>query len=286
MKVFLSHSGEPSRSIAGALYEWLPDVIPEVKPFYSTKSLPPGGRWVSDIDAEFTGSIGIICLTPNNIGAPWINFEAGALSQALEGSDARVIPLLHQLQPSQVEQPLAQFNMKPLSESGVYDIVEALNAVAVDSRPEERLRRAFDRWWPDLATKIEGLPAVSDRPEQRKEREILEEILEGVREVRRRQAHDDPVNREVLEELRRVIVSGPVSTDDLVALKDGRVVRGQAKGRGNPGKRSDSPAVREFLEQLFEKERKKREADVELAIPPLADEAQSQPPEDPSSPSE
>ena len=49
---------------------------------------------------------GIICVTPSNLEAPWILFEAGALSKTLENTF--VCPLLIGLEPADVSGPLAQ----------------------------------------------------------------------------------------------------------------------------------------------------------------------------------
>jgi hypothetical protein len=54
-----------------------------------------------------TTNYGIICVTKENIGSPWINFESGALSREIEKSF--VTPFLFQLKPSDIQGPLAQF---------------------------------------------------------------------------------------------------------------------------------------------------------------------------------
>ena len=51
----------------------------------------------------------IRCLTHDSIRDPWVNFEAGTLSKAVDKS--RVSPLLFHLKPSDIDQnsPLLQF---------------------------------------------------------------------------------------------------------------------------------------------------------------------------------
>ena len=81
MKVFISWSGETSKGLAEALREWLPAVIQAVNPYFSPDDVSKGSRWSSEISKELEDSaIGIICLTKENLEAPWIMFEAGALS--------------------------------------------------------------------------------------------------------------------------------------------------------------------------------------------------------------
>ena len=89
MKVFISWSGEKSHKIANILREWMPCVIQSIKPYVSSKDIDKGARWSTDIAKELEDSyFGIICVTKSNINAPWINFEAGALSKAVAARPA------------------------------------------------------------------------------------------------------------------------------------------------------------------------------------------------------
>lgn len=87
--------------------EWLPQVIQVLEPYVSSEDIDKGARWSVDIAKELEASTyGIICVTPENVDAPWINFEAGALSKTLDR--ARVSPLLFGLKPSDIKGPLLQ----------------------------------------------------------------------------------------------------------------------------------------------------------------------------------
>src|SRR5205809_828915 len=100
-KVFLSWSGETSHSVAMALYEWLPAIIQNVKPFMSSEDLRKGGRWSKDLAVELEQTnFGIICLTPENLEAPWIMFESGALSKFV--IESNVSPFLVRVKPSEL----------------------------------------------------------------------------------------------------------------------------------------------------------------------------------------
>ena len=73
----------------------------------SESDIDKGARWNSEISGQLEqADIGIICLTPENITAAWVNFEAGALAK-LGGS--RVCAYLHDLTEQGVKYPLAQF---------------------------------------------------------------------------------------------------------------------------------------------------------------------------------
>ena len=88
MEIFISWSGPRSKAIAKALNDWMPKVIQGVKPWMSP-DIPSGARWQAEIaDRLDKNMVGVVCLTPENLNAPWLLFEAGALSKHV--SDSRV----------------------------------------------------------------------------------------------------------------------------------------------------------------------------------------------------
>lgn len=91
MKVFLSWSGDRSHYVAKALRDWLPLVLQFCEPWLSDRDIAAGDRWSEKIAKELEArNVGIIVLTRDNIRAPWVLFEAGALSKALVTS--QVVP--------------------------------------------------------------------------------------------------------------------------------------------------------------------------------------------------
>src|SRR3954469_20494730 len=83
-RVFISWSGDTSRQVAEALKDWLPEVIEGIEPWLSTQDLTAGMRWGSELASQLERTdFGVICLTPDNLQAPWILFEAGALAKAV-----------------------------------------------------------------------------------------------------------------------------------------------------------------------------------------------------------
>src|SRR5437868_1334763 len=109
--VMLSWSGPVSRQVALALREWLPKVIQNVQPFMSEEDIPKGAQWLAKLqDALSRAKFGIICLSPDNLGSPWLHFEAGAIWKALP--ESRVCPLLFQIErATDVRPPLGVFQM-------------------------------------------------------------------------------------------------------------------------------------------------------------------------------
>jgi hypothetical protein len=194
MKVFVSWSGPRSHAVAEALRDWLPCVINSVEPWLSSSDIEKGARWGPDIARELEASrAGIICLTPENLRAPWILFEAGALSKTLDSTF--VCPYLYDLQPADVGQPLGQFQSTMTNKCDTQRLVHTLNrALGEESLPRERVDKIYDKWWPDLERALEQIPLreddVPEKNVQRSDRELLEEILGLIRGQERRQRRD------------------------------------------------------------------------------------------------
>src|SRR6185437_15204816 len=105
MDVFISWSGNRSKSLAEALRKWLKEVINAVDPWLSVADIEKGARWRDCVASRLkTSDMGIICVTPGNLKSEWLLFEAGALSKAMD--TAHVCPLLIGLEPSDVSGPL------------------------------------------------------------------------------------------------------------------------------------------------------------------------------------
>ena len=126
MRVFISWSGDTSNQVAEALSRWLPMVLQQVKCFFSPKDIEKGARWALDLATQLEGaSVGVLCLTRENLGAPWMLFEAGAMSRALQTSN--VCPLLFGLEPNDVAGPLAQFQSSTFSKDEVRKLIQTIN---------------------------------------------------------------------------------------------------------------------------------------------------------------
>jgi hypothetical protein len=182
VKVFISWSSEQSKHIALALRDWLPLIIQVAKnPYMSKKDNEAGTLWDHVLSAELeTTNFGIVCLTPSNLEARWINFEAGALSKAV--GKARVVPLLYDLEEDDVGPPLSRFQMKLLTEEGIYDLLTSMNSwmEEQDRLDATNLERLFKSLWPDLKAQLDKVPTGPESP-GRNDRELLTEILGLVR---------------------------------------------------------------------------------------------------------
>lgn len=197
MKVFLSWSGELSHKVALAFRDWLPSVIQSIEPYVSSEDIDKGARWSAEMAEELEKSrYGIICITKENVGKPWINFEAGALSRSIEKSTVQafssaVSPFLFDLKSSDLEGPLTQFQYVVNERSDILKLISSVNSkVEVNQLSPEKVEKTFERWWPDLRDALakiatEGLVSSEPRTPARKPEEILNELLELVRSQQR-----------------------------------------------------------------------------------------------------
>jgi hypothetical protein len=180
MKIFLSWSGPYSQAVAAALKEWLPYIFSDVEPFLSTEDIRKGKRWRATIAKQLSlSNFGIICLAPGNLEAPWLLYEAGALSK-LKSSQACTL-LLGSLRPGDIEGPLSDFQATVFNKPDMLKLVQSINtALGRGKLDDTRLKTIFDKWWEELEKQvIEGAHAAkSSAPEKRKPDDLLYEILE------------------------------------------------------------------------------------------------------------
>jgi hypothetical protein len=177
--------------VAEALRDWLPFVINAVEPWMSEEDIDKGARWSPALAAELEKSqVGIICLTAENLESLWLHFEAGALSKSIENS--RVCPYLFGLEPLDVKGPLAQFQAATQHAPDTRRLLHTINGALENNRlPEGRVNEAFDVWWPKLDERLAHIPPpVRGDRTPRRDRELLEEILETVRGLARNQPID------------------------------------------------------------------------------------------------
>lgn len=185
MKVFLSWSGEKSHKVALVFRDWLPAVIQSLEPYVSSEDIDKGARWSSDIANELDdSSFGILCVTKQNIDAPWLNFEAGALSKTMDKSF--VSPFLFNIKRSEVNGPVLQFQSTIFEKDDVEKLIKTLNKACGEFQLKENLlSKAFDVWWPTLEHKLKEIEESDDSEDGDKDdepldnsSEILEEILD------------------------------------------------------------------------------------------------------------
>lgn len=197
LKIFVSWSGPVAEKIAGVVADWIPLIFPNAVPWLSTDGISAGQRGMAEIEKGLQGAdFGVICVTPDNIGEPWLNFEAGAISNAVGGT-ARVVPLLTGFTSKVVKGPLQVFQAVFSDKAGFDSIAKSINeSLAEGTRPQENLKRTLDAFWPQLDANMATLRQEIEKhskpstagPGARAEkgqREMIEEILLRVRDIQR-----------------------------------------------------------------------------------------------------
>ena len=181
MKLFISWSGERSQALALALREWLPLVLHYVEPWLSEADVSAGDRWAQAVAKELEASnFGVICVTPENVSSPWVLFEAGALAKSMQG--AKVIPLLFNLEFSDITGPLAQFQAKKVERGGLGEVIQAINHATDQAIPDDRMKQLFAALWPEFENRLASIPKEAPTEKHmRPHHEILEELVASVR---------------------------------------------------------------------------------------------------------
>lgn len=194
MKLFISWSGERGNKIGEAFKIWIPDIIQSIEPFYSP-DIEKGQRWSSEIEQNLKESkVGIICVTPESMMSPWLMFESGAISNA---KLSRVCPLLFQVEPTQLQGPLSQFQATPYSEAEVRKLIFSINELSATSLSDAQLNRTFDRCWPELDKAIANALATAlkeEIPKKRPQEDLIKEILSTVRSIANQSPDEESVN--------------------------------------------------------------------------------------------
>lgn len=184
MKVFLSWSGQRSKVVAEIFSDWLKCVIQASQPWISTRDIDRGAIWFSEINDKLKDvSVGVVCLTQENKNKPWILFETGALAKGLTTN--RVCTFLIDLNPEDLQDPLAQFNHTMPNKSSLWALTRTINACLVENALDERiLKQVFETYWPQFEQNFEI--ALRDNPPDevvppRSDQDILSEILNNTR---------------------------------------------------------------------------------------------------------
>jgi anti-anti-sigma factor len=154
MQVFLSWSGKKSERTAEALKPFLEQLLPGVKAWKSDHDIPAGTPWGTVLHEQLRGAdFGILCLTPDNLTAPWVLYEAGAL--AMSSKVGCVVPFRLEVGPDELPAPLAQFQSVEADLDGVWKIIRSINERRDDPAAEVELWVSFEGAWPGLADRLD-----------------------------------------------------------------------------------------------------------------------------------
>jgi len=151
-KIFISWSKPISKSIAEELKFFLRQVHQEFEFFLSNHNIPHGSLWAQEIENNLKDSkAGIICVTPDNINSPWLNYEAGRLSNS-----NRVYVLLFGVTIQDLrDSPLSLFQTTEFNKESIYWMLKGINDDLRSSPLEsDVLENSFKMFWEDFDKKI------------------------------------------------------------------------------------------------------------------------------------
>lgn len=172
--------------MAEALNEWLKLAFQRIETFLSD-DIEIGRRSLEEIDNALTDSVAaIVVLTPDSAKSPWVAYEVGVIGSRTMPNGKRRKPmcvLVGYERLSDLAGPFTQFQNSLLNEESMGKLHKSLcTEMEIGA---DRAKSDFDRYWPDLqrllADKRKDIVAT-EKAEKRKDREVLDEILELVRD--------------------------------------------------------------------------------------------------------
>jgi hypothetical protein len=187
-KVFITWSQPRARALAASIVDWLPMVVPGVKPWMSDL-VEKGAAWSARIGDRLTSAAyGIVIVTPENMNERWLLFEAGALAHAT--TTQLCVPLLLDLEPRQLQPPLSQLQAVRVTErEDVKNMVLGIaQACGANTWSPPQIEKAFTNSWPDLQNHVKAAlqsAKVDADPQPRKDSDMLAELLKVTRDMQR-----------------------------------------------------------------------------------------------------
>lgn len=187
MKVFISWSGNLSCEIAKVLKKWIPCIIQSVDVFFSSEDIEKGNDWDKIISTELEEcNYGIVCLTKDNVDAPWLNFEAGAIAKSL---DSKVSSLMVNIKPSDMKGPISRYQATKIEKEDFFKLLMSINIALETPLETEILKNTFDIMWDKFEKEIidvisrNAKAETSEKSNKKLEEEnLVEEILQILRQ--------------------------------------------------------------------------------------------------------
>lgn len=182
MALFIGWSKTTSKKIAETLCDYIAKVNPYIVPFVSSVNIAPGKIWRDRLSGILREShYGILCMTKENLQAPWLHYEAGVLSMATSlnnpDGEPRVAPLLFGVESTSLSNPLSYYQSAPLTKNKFLDLMREANEICIKLYGKElhtlgsnaRMEQAFlfpdelknrvDEYYPKLEEEINKILA-------------------------------------------------------------------------------------------------------------------------------
>jgi hypothetical protein len=154
--IFLSWSGERALHMALLLRASIPHIIQAAEIWCSDEDVLAGTFWDNEIRTKLkAANFAIICVTRENIGSPWMNYEAGAIAERLDG---RVVPWMLDVAPTALQSsPLSRLQTCSADLAGTQKLMAAVNRTMAAPLDTPRLTDAVSNFWPKLEAPLESI---------------------------------------------------------------------------------------------------------------------------------
>lgn len=178
-KIFLCWSKSRSKAIAVAWASLLPHIIKDVQPVLSTE-FQKGKDWQKLLRQALNDArTGIVFLTPENVDAPWIHFEVGALATAVGNPDQDVFTYVYGFDPGRLAGPLSIYQSTVATKEDTHRLLLGLCATLGRELPNEG---AYCAWWAKLQKALDNVPAPS-----------ITELVPGFADLFERKTFNEPL---------------------------------------------------------------------------------------------
>ena len=167
MKIFISWAKPKSKKIASLIREFLEGLFhDQIEAWISDENIKTGDRpTVAISQALKECDKGIFCILKENYEAPWIMYEAGAISThehctiSEEKDNCVIWPILFEDIPTEqlYKNPLYQFQFVEFSREKMYKFVQEVNYTINAFKNVSTLEKQFGYYWDELNKGIQNI---------------------------------------------------------------------------------------------------------------------------------
>lgn len=180
MHVFISWSGEKSLVYAEELKRLIEGCIQAATTFCSSQDIHNGENWSRTLFDELaTSKYGIICVTKDNINAPWINFEAGAIANKLGN---KMTAFLIDLNASDINSPLSFYQATRVDKSSILSLLYSINDTLDKKVDKDIIKNTLEYYYSKFEDNINSHRFATNIKSEETYKHIIQ-ILENTNET-------------------------------------------------------------------------------------------------------
>lgn len=227
--VFLSWSGDQSRKIAELFQTLFNHTFePTINSFVSSRDIRGGSRSISELFKKLQiCNYGICFINSDNVRAPWIQFEAGALSKIVDESRVMILLLDEKCLKLLDDTPLREFQHKLFYKEHIKSIFEEVIEKFGLTTSKESFMYRFESGWEEFNNKscviLKENSEVTEHIQQlghadKEEWDMLKKMLLNIQNsLKTEYSQSIKESKELVVELRKIVKS--MSPEDLKDMK-------------------------------------------------------------------